>query len=60
MVEQLKIQNYKSIRNLDLPCKKVNVFIGEPNSGKSNIIEALSLLSQDIVNNDNDYPFAYP
>jgi AAA15 family ATPase/GTPase len=52
MVERLKIQNYKSIRNLDLPCKKANVFIGEPNSGKSNIIEALSILSQDILNTE--------
>ena len=52
MVKQLKIQNYKSIRNLDLPCKKVNVFIGEPNSGKSNIIEALGFLSQNIVNTE--------
>jgi AAA15 family ATPase/GTPase len=53
MVKQLKIQNYKSIRDLDLPCKKINVFIGEPNSGKSNIIEALGFLSQNIVNNEN-------
>jgi len=52
MVKHLKIQNYKSIRNLDLNCKKVNVFIGEPNSGKSNIIEALGLLSQNIVNTE--------
>ncbi|MCK5254079.1 MAG: hypothetical protein KAQ96_14060, partial [Thermoplasmata archaeon] len=30
---------------MDLACKKVNVFIGEPNVGKSNILEALGLLS---------------
>lgn len=29
-----------------MPCKRVNVFIGEPNSGKSNIIEALALMAQ--------------
>ena len=52
MVKDLKIQNYKSVRNLDLPCKKVNVFIGEPNSGKSNIVEALGFLSQNIVNTE--------
>ncbi len=30
---------------MDLPCRKINVFIGEPNSGKSNILEALALMS---------------
>jgi AAA15 family ATPase/GTPase len=30
---------------LDIECKKVNLFIGEPNTGKSNILEALALLS---------------
>lgn len=46
MINQLSIKNFKSIKNLQIPCKKLNVFIGEPNSGKSNIIEALSLQSQ--------------
>jgi AAA15 family ATPase/GTPase len=46
MIKQLNIKNFKSIKDLNLPCKKLNVFIGEPNSGKSNIIEALSLQSQ--------------
>ena len=47
MIQQLKIKNFKSIKELDISCKKLNVFIGEPNSGKSNIIEALALQSQD-------------
>ena len=46
MIEQLSIKNFKSIKDLKIPCKKLNVFIGEPNSGKSNIIEALALQSQ--------------
>ncbi len=53
MVKDLSISNYKSIRHLDLSCKKLNVFIGEPNSGKSNIIEALSLLAQDVLTKEN-------
>jgi hypothetical protein len=39
----LNIQNYKSIKDLHLNCGKINVFIGPPNSGKSNILEALEL-----------------
>lgn len=46
MIENLKIQNFKSIRDIDISCKKINVFIGEPNTGKSNLLEALVLLNE--------------
>ncbi|MCK4920706.1 MAG: AAA family ATPase [Bacteroidales bacterium] len=49
MINQLIIRNFKSVKDLDMPCKKLNIFIGEPNSGKSNIIEALSLQSQNAM-----------
>ena len=45
MIETLEITNFKSVKRLVLPCKRFNVFIGEPNTGKSNILEALGLLS---------------
>ena len=45
MITKLSIANFKSIRQLDVECKKINLFIGEPNTGKSNILEALGLLS---------------
>jgi len=46
MVQKVSIRNFKSIKELEVACRKVNVFIGEPNSGKSNILEALALLSE--------------
>jgi len=49
MIQQLSIKNFKSVKDLQISCKKFNVFIGEPNSGKSNIIEALSLQSQNAI-----------
>lgn len=49
MISWLQIENFKSIRTLNIPCGKVNVFIGEPNSGKSNIIEAMALQSEGII-----------
>ena len=49
MIQQLSIKNFKSVKDLQVSCKKLNVFIGEPNSGKSNIIEALSLQSQNAI-----------
>lgn len=43
MIEGLSIENYKSISHLHLDCERINILIGEPNSGKSNILEALDL-----------------
>jgi len=45
LITTLEIKNFKSIKTLNLECKRVNIFIGEPNTGKSNILEALGLLS---------------
>jgi AAA15 family ATPase/GTPase len=43
MIQNLHISNYKSIDQLDVNCRRINILIGEPNSGKSNILEALDL-----------------
>ena len=40
-VKTYHIGNFKSIKDLNLECKRVNIFIGKPNTGKSNIIESL-------------------
>lgn len=45
-IEYIKISNFKSIRQFEISgCRRINLFIGKPNVGKSNIIEALSLFS---------------
>ena len=43
-LNNLSIKNFKSIKNISIKPNRVNIFIGEPNSGKSNILEAISLL----------------
>ena len=57
MITKLSVSNFKSIRQLDIDCKKVNIFIGEPNTGKSNILETLALVSwsNNPSNKLNDY-----
>ncbi|MCW1921206.1 AAA family ATPase [Luteolibacter arcticus] len=47
----VSIRNYKSIRSLDFESRRVNVIIGEPNCGKTNVIEALSLFHLSSVKN---------
>ncbi|AEI46695.1 AAA family ATPase [Runella slithyformis] len=48
-IKNLEIKNFKSIKHLSLDCKRVNVFIGKPNVGKSNILEALGLFSSEFM-----------
>lgn len=45
-IHHIHIRNFKSLRDCEInECKRINLFIGRPNVGKSNIIEALSLFS---------------
>ena len=46
-LDWVEIKNFKSIKDLRLDCKRVNIFIGKPNVGKSNILEALGMLGAD-------------
>jgi AAA15 family ATPase/GTPase len=45
MIPNIAIKNFKSIKDLQFDCKRVNLFIGDANVGKSNIFEAFSLLN---------------
>jgi hypothetical protein len=46
--ENIKIENFKSLRNVELKdCSRINLFIGKPNVGKSNILEALGLFTDE-------------
>jgi hypothetical protein len=44
VINTLYIQNFKSIRSAILHPRRVNIIIGEPNVGKSTVLEAMSLL----------------
>ncbi|MCD4794381.1 MAG: AAA family ATPase [Bacteroidales bacterium] len=54
MINQLSIKNFKSIKELDFNPKRINVFIGAPNVGKSNILEALSLFNVPYIENSEN------
>lgn len=45
MIKNLEVKNFKSIKHLKLECKRVNIFIGKPNTGKSNILESIGIFS---------------
>lgn len=46
MLHYIDIQNFKSVKSVRLEnCRRINLFIGKPNVGKSNLLEAISLFS---------------
>jgi AAA15 family ATPase/GTPase len=50
IINHIEINNFKSIRHLELSeFRKINLFIGRPNVGKSNLLEALSLFNSSIL-----------
>jgi len=56
MIEKIHIQNFKSIYDLELEVGRVNLFIGENGSGKSNLLEALVFVSASESNKlDNEF-----
>ena len=44
MIERIFIENFKSLRSVDLTLGRVNLFVGTNASGKSNFLEALRVL----------------
>ena len=44
MIEQVSINNYKSIKDLSLPLNRLNVLIGSNGAGKSNFISFFELV----------------
>ncbi len=44
MIKRLVIKRFKSIKQITLNCKRINIFIGKPDTGKSNILEVIGFL----------------
>ena len=51
-LESLRVENYRSLREVDLPFQSLNVLIGTNASGKSNILDALRFLAQGVQERD--------
>src|SRR5437867_3582099 len=48
-IDHIEINNFKSIRRIEMKPQRINIFVGKPNVGKSNMIEAISLYGADHV-----------
>lgn len=54
-MERIKIQGYKSIKELDLSLKPINIFIGANGSGKSNFLSFFGFLKNIYNKNLQEY-----
>jgi hypothetical protein len=50
---KVSIPNFKSLRDLEFSPRRVNLFIGDANTGKSNILEALAVFSEGLYEEDH-------
>jgi len=46
MIRKLKVKNYKSLKDVELELDKFNVLIGPNTSGKSNLLDCLTFVSE--------------
>ncbi|MCQ2975317.1 MAG: hypothetical protein MJ211_10985 [Bacteroidales bacterium] len=59
MIDNIRITNFKSILDIELPLSTLNIFVGDNKSGKTNILDAISLstassnflLTDDLIKN---------
>ena len=47
MIRRVKIQGYKSLKDIEVELQPLTVIIGPNAAGKSNLFDALGLLSRD-------------
>lgn len=52
----LEIKNFKSLKDVKIETSRINIFIGRPNSGKSNLLEAITLLDYIQDKTDSQQP----
>lgn len=48
-ISRLRIKNFKNIEDIELHFDKLNIFIGEPGSGKSSILQPITYLLTDYL-----------
>jgi predicted ATPase len=51
MIKRIKVQNFLSLKDVELDLRERNVFVGANMSGKSNLIECLKFLQEAVVRN---------
>lgn len=53
MITKVKIENFKSIKNLEIKLAPLTIFVGHNGSGKTSILQAIALMSQAATKNSS-------
>ena len=54
MIKNIKINNYKCFQNFEIKnFKRINILVGNNNSGKTSLLEALALLDPKVFKKQN-------
>ena len=53
MINLIKIENFKSLRNVSLNLKNLNLFMGLNSMGKSSVIQSLLMLRQSYIRDNS-------
>ena len=57
---RIKVENFKSLKNIEIPLKQFNVLIGTNGSGKTNVLELIEFVNSCISPQKTPpYPFVY-
>ncbi|MGR3610281.1 MAG: ATP-dependent nuclease [Sulfitobacter sp.] len=56
-IRRIQIKNFRSIKNLDVEVQDLATFVGDNDSGKSNILRALNLFFNNVVEGDESLDF---
>lgn len=54
-MKNVRIQNFKSLKDVQLSCERINIIVGKPNVGKSNLLEALALLGPNFLKENGEF-----
>lgn len=54
-ITSLEVSNFKSVRHVVMDCERINLLVGKPNVGKSNLLEALALAGPTFLNTGNGF-----
>jgi len=55
-IKELRVEKFRSLRELTLPLRQINLLIGANAAGKSNVLDALKFLSEAVK--EGDFSFA--
>ncbi|WP_117077472.1 AAA family ATPase, partial [Klebsiella pneumoniae] len=56
-ISKIEIFNFRSIQRMSIDCSRLQLFVGNNDAGKSNILRALNLFFNGVTNPDEEFNF---